>query len=117
MPQINNLQNHKKKIIGVCVCPGKFKGQVQVVDRIGHFSRPGSKIVLVVPLAKNDRPDHSRRRIGAIISDEGGLLCRASILAREFKIPTVVGTGNATEILHNGDRVEVDADQGIISIL
>ena len=54
------------------------------------------------------------RRAGAIITDMGGTLCHAAIVAREFNIPCVVGTQNATEILKDGQRVIVDAHEGVI---
>lgn len=57
------------------------------------------------------------KKMKAVITDEGGLLCHAAITAREFKIPTIIGTKIATQILKNGDLVEVDADKGIITIL
>ena len=50
--------------------------------------------------------------IKAIVSDEGGLLCHAAVLARELRIPAVVGTKKATAILKNGWLVKVDGDEG-----
>ena len=46
----------------------------------------------------------------------GGLLSHAAIVSREFGIPCIVGTGNATSILKDGDQVEVDATNGIVKI-
>ncbi len=50
----------------------------------------------------------------ALITDEGGLLCHAAIFAREFKIITILGTKIATQVLEDGDLVEVDANKGLI---
>ncbi len=50
----------------------------------------------------------------AIVTDEGGLTCHASIASREMKIPCVVGTRLATSLFKDGDMVEVDANNGII---
>ncbi len=55
--------------------------------------------------------------VKAIITDEGGITCHAAIVARERKIPCLVGVKNATKILKNGDLVEVDTKQGIIKIV
>ena len=52
----------------------------------------------------------------AIITDEGGITCHAAILAREFGVPCIVGTRIATQVLKNGDLIEVNADEGIIKI-
>lgn len=53
----------------------------------------------------------------AFITDEGGLLCHAAIIARELQKPCIIGTKIATKILEDGDLVEVDADSGIVKIL
>jgi pyruvate,water dikinase len=50
----------------------------------------------------------------AVITDHGGLMTHAAIIAREFKIPCIVGTKIATQVLKNGDLVEVDANKGIV---
>ena len=56
-------------------------------------------------------------RAGAIITDEGGLTCHAAALSREFKIPALIGTGNATGLLKDGDIVEINTEKGIAKIL
>ncbi len=53
----------------------------------------------------------------AFITDEGGITCHAAIIAREMGIPCVIGTKIATRVLDNGDKVEVDANHGVIKIL
>jgi phosphohistidine swiveling domain-containing protein len=50
----------------------------------------------------------------AIITDTGGLTCHAAILSREFQIPCIVGTKVATQVLKDGDVVEVDANTGVV---
>jgi phosphohistidine swiveling domain-containing protein len=54
------------------------------------------------------------RKAAAIVTDEGGLTSHATIVAREFNIPCIVGTEIATKVLKNGDLVEVDAINGVI---
>jgi pyruvate,water dikinase len=53
----------------------------------------------------------------AIVTDSGGMTSHAAILAREMGITCVVGTKVATEILGDGDEVEVDAETGVVRIL
>jgi pyruvate,water dikinase len=53
-------------------------------------------------------------KAGAIITDVGGLLCHASIIARELGKPCIIGTQSATKVLKEGDLVEVDATNGVI---
>jgi phosphohistidine swiveling domain-containing protein len=57
------------------------------------------------------------KRASAIITDEGGITCHAAIVSRELGIPAVVGTKVATRVLKTGDRIEVDANNGIIKRL
>lgn len=54
------------------------------------------------------------KKAAAIVTNEGGLTCHASIVSRELNIPCVVGTRIATEVFKDGDVVEVDASKGII---
>jgi len=54
------------------------------------------------------------RKAKAIITDEGGITCHAAIISRELNIPCIIGTKIATKVLKDGDRVEVDADKGIV---
>ena len=53
----------------------------------------------------------------AFITDEGGITCHASIVARELRKPCIIGTRVATQILKNGDLVEVDVNEGIVRII
>jgi len=57
------------------------------------------------------------RKVKAIITDEGGLTCHAAIIARELKIPCVVGTKTATQILKNNDFVEINTDNGVVRVI
>ena len=56
-------------------------------------------------------------RIKAILTNDGGILCHAAILAREFKIPCVIGTKIATKVLKDRDLVEIDAEKGVVKVL
>ena len=53
----------------------------------------------------------------AVVTNEGGVLCHAAIVARELKKPCIIGTKIATQILRDGDLVEVDAEKGVVKIL
>lgn len=57
------------------------------------------------------------KRAGAFVTDAGGLLSHAAIIARELGKPCILGTENATKIIKNNDEVEVDANKGIVRIL
>lgn len=57
------------------------------------------------------------KKAAAIVTDQGGMTSHAAVLAREFGIPCIVGTMTATQILKDGDLVEVDANQGFVTII
>jgi pyruvate,water dikinase len=57
------------------------------------------------------------KKAAAIVTDVGGITSHAAIVSRELQIPCVIGTGNATKIIKDGDRVEVDANNGFVKLL
>ena len=56
-------------------------------------------------------------KIAAAVSDIGGMMSHAAIVAREYGLPAVVGTGHATKLIKTGDRVRVDGNNGTVTIL
>jgi len=57
------------------------------------------------------------KRSAGIITNEGGILCHAAIMSREFQKPCIIGTRNATDVFATGDVIFLDADDGIAKIL
>ena len=55
--------------------------------------------------------------IAAAVIDSGGIMCHAAIVAREYGLPAVIGTGTGTKRIRTGDRLRVDADAGIVTLL
>ena len=55
--------------------------------------------------------------IAGCVTDIGGTFCHAAIVAREYKMPAVVGVGNGTAVIKSGDRLRLDGDNGIVTIL
>lgn len=86
----------------------------QELQQLGQFEKPH---VLVTGMTTPDFIPPLKKHFSALITDEGGILCHAAIVAREISIPCIVGTGTATEILKNGMRVRIDFDLGEIEIL
>lgn len=56
-------------------------------------------------------------KVKAIITDEGGITCHAAIVAREMKIPAIIGTKNASKVLKDGMKVEFDTKKGTVKII
>jgi phosphohistidine swiveling domain-containing protein len=57
------------------------------------------------------------KKASAIITDQGGITSHAAIVSRELGIPCIIGTKIATQILKDGDKVEVDANNGVVKII
>lgn len=103
---VNNL-------IGTVAYPGKATGQVRIVRDPQAAPNFLQGDILVTGMT---RPEFLplMKRAGAIVTDGGGVLCHAAIVARELCIPIITGTEHATEILVEGERVMVDADKGVV---
>ncbi|MFZ5364817.1 MAG: PEP-utilizing enzyme [Patescibacteria group bacterium] len=97
----------KEKIIGEAVVL-KDKSELGKADLAGKILVTIQTTPHFIPYLKN---------VKAIITDEGGITCHAAIVARELKIPCVIGTKIATKILKDGDKVEVDAEKGVVKII
>ncbi|USN53344.1 MAG: hypothetical protein H6760_04230 [Candidatus Nomurabacteria bacterium] len=93
--------------------PGKVKGKVRLIQKIADATKLRQGEILVTSMT-DPRYIPAMKRAGAIVTDEGGVTSHASIVARELKVPCVIGTKFATSSLQSGDLVEVDANQGIV---
>lgn len=98
---------------GIAASGGRVSGIARVAVRDAELEnlRPGEILV-----CRFTRPEVARyfAEIRALVTDEGGALSHAAILAREAHVPAVTGCGNATQVLHTGDAIEVDGDLGIV---
>ena len=86
-------------------------GRVRVVREAADLQKVQAGDVLVARLTDPDW-EPVMRRVAAIVTDQGGRTAHAAIVSREFGIPCIVGSGNATEILHDGDEVTVACSEG-----
>jgi len=86
-------------------------GPVRVVTDISRLQEVQAGEVLV---AQNTDPDWEpvMRRVAAIVTDQGGRTAHAAIVSREFGIPCIVGTGNATSILKDGRDATICCSEG-----
>ena len=100
---------------GIAASPGRHTGPVRVVMDESEFGklRPGD--VLVCPVTS---PVWSVLfpSVGALVTDTGGLLSHPAIIAREYAVPAVVATGNATALLGDDQVVTVDGGAGRIEV-
>ena len=100
---------------GIPVSPGTITSQASVIHNADEFDqmRPGS--ILVCPMTSPAWTQLFAHASG-LVTDIGGILGHGSIVAREYGIPAVVGTGNITRRVKNGQILEVDGDAGTVVI-
>ena len=112
---LRSKTQRKTMINGVIANPGKkFMGKVFLAKSgIDACRRMKKDRILVTSMTTVDYLP-AMKRARAIITDDGGITCHAAIISRELKIPCIVGTKIATQVLKDGDLVEVDADKGIV---
>ena len=101
---------------GITASPGIEVGKARIVKTVQDINKIKSGDILVSIMT---RPDYmvGIKKASAIVTDEGGITCHAAIVSRELGIPCVIATKNATQILNDGDLVQVDADHGVVKIL
>ncbi len=105
-----------KEINGKAAFPGKVRGKVRLILNKTMFKSFKKGEILVASMTTTDYLQIMKMS-KAFITDEGGVTCHAAIVAREMKKPCIIGTKIATKLLKNGDLVEVDADNGIVTKL
>ena len=105
-----------KELKGTVASKGRANGVVAIVRGVKDLRKVGRGDILV---AVATHPDYvpTMRKAAAVVTDEGGITSHAAIVSREFGIPCIVGTKNATSVLKNGDKIEVNAINGTIKLL
>jgi pyruvate,water dikinase len=105
-----------EKISGLAVSPGIYEGTAKVILSTRDFDRLEKGDILVT---KNTSAGFNvvLPIIGALVTDRGGVLSHAAIVSREFGIPGVVGTKNASQSIKDGDKIRVNGDTGEVDIL
>ncbi len=101
---------------GKMAFPGRVSGIVRIIFDPHRFKVFEKGDILVTGMT---RPEFVplMEKAGAFVTDAGGILSHAAIIARELKKPCVVGTLNATQVLKEGDTVEVDAEKGLVHVI
>lgn len=106
-----------KEIKGQIAHRGRVVGAVRIVLDPYKMKIPFKKgEILVTGMTRPEFLPIMKKAV-AFITDAGGILSHAAIVARELKKPCVIGTHIATRSLKNGDFVEVDADKGVVRII
>jgi pyruvate,water dikinase len=100
---------------GLAASGGVYEGPARRVSGPTEFDRIVEGDVLVTE-STTEAFNILLPLLGAIVTDAGGLLSHSAIVAREYGIPGVVGTRNATDLIADGTRVKVDGDAGEVTV-
>ncbi|MBI4263996.1 MAG: hypothetical protein HY657_06460 [Acidobacteria bacterium] len=102
-------------INGIAASPGTTRGTARVVRSLGEASklRPGDIMVCEMTL-----PPWTPlfATISAVVADTGGVLSHCAVIAREYRLPCVVGTAVGTAVIKDGMTLTVDGSRGIVSM-
>jgi phosphohistidine swiveling domain-containing protein len=109
-------QNEEKILYGLAASKGVYEGPARRVSGPPEFGRIAKGDVLVTE-STTEAFNILLPLLGGIVTDNGGLLSHAAIVSREYGIPGVVGTREATERIADGMLVRVDGDAGEVTVL
>lgn len=102
-----------KLLQGLGAAPGQAAGRARLLSDPHRSESFGEGDVLVAHMTTPDWVP-LMRKAAAIVTDSGGMTCHAAIVSRELGIPAVVGTGQATSKLRDGELITVDATHGVV---
>ena len=109
-----NADNEDDMLVdGLGASPGIVSGTVRIVHKLDHLDQVQDGDIIVTEMTMPDMVPAMKRAAG-IVTDEGGMTSHAAIISRELGVPAVVGTGNGTRVLSDGQGVTIDGDKGTI---
>ena len=105
-----------KEFNGMAASLGTAVGPVKICKSLSDIEKVKDGDILVSSMT---RPEYlpAMKKAAAIVTDEGGITCHAAIVSRELRIPCVIGTKIATQVLKDGMSVEVKANHGLVLVL
>jgi len=109
------VQTTGTNLTGIAASSGKHTGFARVIMNEGEFHKIKPGDVLVCP-ATTPMWSVLFANVSALVTNTGGILSHPAIIAREYRIPAVVATGNATSLLKDGQLITVDGDNGLVEI-
>jgi deazaflavin-dependent oxidoreductase (nitroreductase family) len=110
------VRGGEDRLIGIGASPGRATGPVRIVTEVTQLDsvEPGD-ILVAATTSPAWTPVFAT--IGAVVTDVGSLAAHAAVVAREFNIPAVVATGDATSRLTDGTIVTVDGSAGTVEVV
>jgi phosphohistidine swiveling domain-containing protein len=104
------------EVRGLGGSPGVVEGQARRVASLDEFDQVRDGEILVCQMT-NPAWVVLFTKIGGLVTDAGGVASHPAVVAREFGIPAVVGTANATQRIASGDRIRVNGTIGVVEVL
>jgi pyruvate,water dikinase len=116
MAQSNGGQSEASMVKGLAGSAGIIRGTARVIHSLTEASKLQPGDILVTAFTE---PPWTPlfATAGAVVTDQGGVLSHTAVVAREYRIPAVVGTGSATSIFQDGQLIEVDGNTGIVRVV
>jgi pyruvate,water dikinase len=116
MSPANTSNREMNKVKGLAGSAGVARGTARVIHSLAEAGKlqPGDVLV-----AATTEPPWTPlfATASAIVTDSGGVLSHSAVVAREYRIPAVVGTGNATTTFKDGQLIEVDGNAGTVQVV
>ena len=116
MSPANTGNGEANKVKGVAGSAGVARGTARVIHSLAEAGKlqPGDVLVAI-----STEPPWTPlfATASAIVTDAGGVLCHSAVVAREYRIPAVVGAGHATSTFHDGELLEVDGNAGTVRVV
>jgi pyruvate,water dikinase len=112
----SEAQHEEQLLRGLAASKGVYEGPARLITGPAEFDRIVKGDVLVTA-STTEAFNILLPLLGAIVTDSGGLLSHSAIVAREYGIPGVVGTREATQRIADGVRLRVDGDAGEVTVL
>jgi len=106
----------EERLEGFPGAPGVVEGPARVILDYKDFQKVQAGEILVCPYTGTAWTPLFIK-IGGVVTDTGGMLTHAAIAAREYGIPAVVGTWNATNSIQDGDIIKIDGNIGVVEVL
>ena len=111
----SEAEHEENRLRGLAASGGVYEGTARLIHGPDEFDRIQQGDVLVTR-STSEAFNILLPLLGAIVTDAGGLLSHSAIVSREYGIPGVVGTRNATQLITDGARVRVDGDAGEVTV-
>jgi pyruvate,water dikinase len=110
------VATHPDTLAGIAGSPGSTCGTARIILSLADAGRLEPGDILITEYTQQSWTPLFAVA-AALVTDFGGVLSHCAIVAREYGLPAVVGTGSATTTLVDGQLIEVDGDRGIVRVI